>query len=46
VDSRWTEEQPEISSWEDSIRVRLFASVLHDGNAFGTIADDIRVLLA
>jgi len=28
--------------------VRLFASVLHDGNAFGTIvdADDIRVLLA
>jgi hypothetical protein len=26
--------------------VRLFASVLHDGDAFGTIADDIRVLLA
>jgi len=26
--------------------VRLFASVLHDGNAFGTIVDDIRVLLA
>jgi hypothetical protein len=26
--------------------MRLFASVLHDGYAFGTIADDIRVPLA